>query len=175
MILANMSVAVSIAIIITPILIGVGFLFAYKQWRVAYRQWEATRATRMAQLILELVAQWDGRELKESRHKVKENAERLKQAIEEAHANNSKDLFDLVQVGNFFDTLGVLVTEGFLTRRIAYDILGQPEESYYKIYKPILEDPEYKNNYKYFIQLHEAFKNEEAERSMIPRTLRRRV
>lgn len=163
-----MSLAVNIAVIITPILIAAGFF-------LAYRQWEATRATRMAQLILEVAAKWDSRELKESRQKVKKNAERLKQAIEEAHANNSEDLFDLVEVGNFFDTLGVLVTEGYLTRRIAYDIFGQPEGSYYKMYKPILEDAKYKNSYKYFIQLHEAFKNEEAERSKIPRTPRRTI
>lgn len=91
-----MSLVVNIAVIITPILIGAGFF-------LAYRQWEAMRATRMAQLILELAAKWDSRELKESRQKVKKNAERLKQAIEEAHANNSEDLFDLVEVGNFFD------------------------------------------------------------------------
>lgn len=168
MIVINMSVVVNVAIIITPILIAVGFVFAY-------RQWEATRATRTAEVVIQLSTHWDSRELKKSRQKVKENAERLKQAIEEAHANNSEDLFDLVQVGNFFDTLGVLVTEGFLTRRIAYDLLSGPEESYYKMYKSILEDPKYKNNYKYFIQLHEAFKNEEAERSKIPRTPRRAV
>jgi len=159
---------VDIAVIITPILIGVGFAFAYKQWK-------AVRATRMAQVILELAVQWDSRELKESRYKVKQNAERLKQAIEEAHANNSKDLFDLTQIGNFFDTVGVLVTEGFLTCRIAYDLLGEPEGSYYEMYKSILEDPKYKNSYKYFIQLHEAFKKEEAGRSKMPRAPRRPI
>jgi len=133
-----MSFAVDIAVIIAMILIGVGFGFAYKQW-------EAGRATRMAQVILKLAAQWDSIGLKESRHKIKENAERLKQAIEEAHANNSKDLFDLVQAGNFFDTVGALVAEGFLARRIAYDLLAGPEENYYNMYKSIPEDPKYKN------------------------------
>ena len=163
-----MSVAVNIAIIITPILIGIGFAFAYKQW-------EATRAARMAQLILEIAARWDSKELKESRQKVSENAERLKQAIEEANANNSEDLYDLVEVGNFFDTVGVLIMEGFLSCRIAYDLLGEPEGNYYKVYKPILEDPKYKNNYKYFVQLHEAFRNEEAGRSKVPPAPRLRV
>lgn len=69
----------------------------------------------------------------------------------------------------------MLVTEGYFTRRIAYDIFGQPEGSYYEMYKPILEDAKYKNNYKYFIELHGAFKNEEAERSKIPRTPRHLV
>ena len=163
-----MGIVVSIAIIITPILIVGGFYFAY-------RECQAIRALRIAQVILDLSAQWDGEELKESRQKVKQNAERLKQAIEEAQASSSKELFDLVQVGNFFDTLGVLVIEGFLNCRIAYDIFGAPEESYYNIYKSILDDPNCKNNYKYFIQLNEAFKNEEAERSKIPRTPRRTV
>jgi len=163
-----MNVAANIAMIITPILIGGGFYFAY-------REWQAMRATRMAQVILNLSSQWDGEELKESRQKVKRNANRLKQAIEEAQKNNSEDMFDLVQVGNFFDTLGVLVTEGFLTCRIAYDLFGAPEASYYNMYKPILDDPKYKDNYKYFIQLDEAFKNEEAERSKIPRTPRRAI
>ena len=48
----KMSFAVDIAVIIAMILIGVGFGFAYKQW-------EAGRATRMAQVILKLAAQWD--------------------------------------------------------------------------------------------------------------------
>ena len=170
-----MSVAVSIAIIITPIVIGLGFVFAYKQLRASYRQWETMRAARMAQVILELAAHWDSNGLKESRRKVRENADRLKEAIEEATRNNSEDLYDLVEVGNFFDTVGVLVMEGFVSCRIAYDLFGEPEENYYKTYKSILEDPEYKNSYKYFIQLHDAFKNEEAERSKMPRTPRRSV
>ena len=80
-----MSVAVNIAMIITPILIGGGFYFAYRQWKVAQRQGqaslsqlEATRGARIAQVILELAARWDSKELKESRLKVNENAERLK-------------------------------------------------------------------------------------------------
>jgi len=170
-----MSIVVNIAIIITPIVIGLGFVFAYKQlrassrqWEVASRQWQATRAARMAQVILEIAARWDSKDLKESRQKVNENAERLKEAIEQADANNSKDLYDLVEVGNFFDTLGVLVMEGFLSCRIAYDLLGGPEKNYYKVYKAVLEDPKYKNNYKYFIELDKAFENEEAERSKMP-------
>ena len=160
-----MDIAVKIAIIVTPIFIVVGFIFTY-------RQLVASRAARMAEVIMRLTAQWDSDELKRSRHKVKSNSERLKQGIEEAHRSNSEELFDLVQVGNFFDTVGVLVAEGFLTRRIAYDLLGGPEESYFKIYRDILEDMEYKNALKYFIKLHEAFQNEEAERSKIPKAPR---
>lgn len=163
-----MEIAVDIAIIVTPLLIIVGFIFAY-------RQWNAARAARMAEVILQIAVQWDSKELKKSRNKVKSNAERIKQAIEEAHANNSEELFDLVHVGNFFDTVGVLVTEGFLTRRIAYDLLGVPGESYFKIYKSIIEDSHYKDNFKYFIKLHEAFLNEEAERSKIPKAPRRPI
>lgn len=169
-----MSVAVNIAMIITPILIGGGFYFAYRQWKVAQRQGqaslsqlEATRGARIAQVILELAARWDSKELKESRLKVNENAERLKESIEQADANNSKELFDLVAVGNFFDTVGVLVMEGFLSCGIAYDLLGGPEEYYYNVYKSILEDTKGKKHYKYFIQLHEAFRKEEAGRSKV--------
>lgn len=47
-------IAVNIAVILTPIVIAVGFWFAYKHWRATERQGESARNARMAQIVLSI-------------------------------------------------------------------------------------------------------------------------
>jgi len=156
-----LELAVNIALIATPIIIAFGFIFAY-------RQLKAARADRIAQIILSLASEWDSDKLKRCRAKVKTNSKQLQDAVMSAEKEDNPDLFDLVHVGNFFDTLGMLVAEGFLTRRIAYDLFGHPEGSYFQFFELLMKDrPE---AYKYWVALHRSFEDEKAERSKIPRT-----
>src|SRR4030042_1290439 len=155
-----MDVAVQIATILTPIVIGVGFYFAYVQW-------SSMRRGRMAQLVMSLLEQWSSPQMVKSRHAISMAGSTFKTAFEEASKKNDIVFFgDYVSVMNFFDTLGVLVTEGYLDCAIAFDMLHKAEKYYYSLYESIITaTPELKGNIPYFIKLHELFIQEEGRRS----------
>lgn len=156
-----MGIVSDIAIIATPVIILVGFMFTYKHL-------QASRNTRLAEVILSLTIQWDGTLVEEGRSKVDEcgNESKVKARIEEEAKNpNRTELHKLVRVANFFDSLGALVAEGLVDCRVAYKLFGRPEDHYYNLYRSILEDTAYKDYFKCFIELHEAFTKEEAKLS----------
>ena len=156
-----LSIVVDIALIATPIIIALGFYFAY-------RQWQAMRNTRMAELVLSLGNVWDSPRMAGSRRKVNESGSNWKRDYESADKTNEIEAYgSLIRVLNFFDTVGVLVSEGFLDSAIAYDLLGKAEKTYYRLYEPILRAREYEGYVPYFIKLHELFIKEEAHRSRI--------
>lgn len=151
-----MSVA-NIAAIATPIVILLGFIFAYKQW-ASYRN------ARMAQIILSITERWDSPTMEQSRSKVNTSGSNLKSDIEQADRTNSMDLYPLIMVANFFDALGLMVDEGFLDHKMCYKLFGRAEEHYYGMYREILEDQKYLDYFKYFIKLHQIFRKEAASR-----------
>jgi hypothetical protein len=105
-----------------------------------------------------------------SRCKIAQAGAKLRQHIEAADANNSEDLCRLVMVANFLDSLGLMVMEGLLNCRMCYDLFGRVEEHYYEAYRSILEDPKYKNYFKYFSRLHGAFQTEAGRSKEKPHT-----
>lgn len=150
-----MDIVSDIAIIATPVIILVGFVLTYKHL-------QASRHTRLAQMILSMTAEWDGVLMEESRWKVDECGKKLKSCIEkEAKKPNSKELHKLVRVANFFDSIGLLVMEGLLDVHMAYKLFGRAEDHHHNLYRSILEDPNYKDYFKYFVELNEVFTNEE--------------
>jgi len=164
--IALITFIVNIAWIITPIVIGLGFFYAR-------RQLAATRNARVAEIFLSITKQWDSSEMEESRCMIDQyNSTRLRQRIEEENAKpGSKDLRLLVRVANFFDSLGLLVMEGLIGCSMAYKLFGRAEEHFYEAYRPILEDPRYKDYFRYFIELHQAFTKEKARPSTEPRLI----
>lgn len=158
----DIGIASDIALIATPVIIVVGFIFAY-------RQLKASLNTRLAGFILSMSVHWDGRLMEESRRKVDESGQDLKVRIEEAVNNhNDEELHKLVRVANFFDSLGALVTEGLIDCRVAYKLFGRTEDHYYNCYRPILENTNYKDYFKYFNELDQAFTKEEGKLSKKP-------
>jgi hypothetical protein len=149
--------AVAIAVIMTPVAIGAGFLFAHRQLKSA-------RNARMAQLVVSLHRVWNSREMKQSRNKVNEAGGNLKKQIAEADAQESPELYYLVDVGNFFDQLGTLVMHGYLDKDTAYDLFSRAEEHYYQIYRPVLEDLSYRDFLHCFPHLHSVFEKERTRR-----------
>lgn len=146
-----------IAIIATPIVIGTGFWFTR-------RQLQSGRNARMASIVVALQNSWNSEEMKKSRCQVSELGNGLKAAIVTADNDNSPDLCVLVDVGNFFDHLGVLVMHGLLDKAIAYDFFWRAEEHYYQLYRTVLEDPSYKDYLESFSKLHRVFEKEKARR-----------
>ena len=154
-----MQTAADIALILTPIIIGLGFYLGYGQW-------VSTRKARMAQLITLLAERWDSPEMVESRRRVNECGRRLKEVWEDADKAVEEPAFgSLIRVANFFDVLGVQVVEGFLDVRIAYDLFGKAEKTYYRLYDPLINSPECEEYVKCFRELHDLFVKEEARRS----------
>lgn len=153
--------AVNAAIIATPIIIAVGFYFAYGQW-------QATRKARMAQVVISLMNIWLSPEMAESRRKVNESGSNLKKDYESADKANQIEAYSsLTQVINLFDGLGLLVAEGFLETSVAYDLFGKAEKTYHRIYEPMVTAREYEGYVPYFTKLHELFVKEEACRSKV--------
>lgn len=156
-----LSIIADIALIVTPIVIAVGFYFAYKQWA-------STRNARMAELVVLITCYWNSQEMAESRRAVNECGSNLKKAWEDADKTNEISSYgSLIRVANFFDALGVQVGEGFLDIVIAYDLFGKAEKTYYRLYDPLINAREYEDYVPCFRKLHELFIKEEAHRSHV--------
>lgn len=156
-----LNTATSAALIATPIIIGIGFYFAY-------RQWDTIRKTRTAEVVVSLMDTWDSPQMAESRRKVNESGSNLRRDYEAADkANQIESYAEFIRVANFFDELGVLVAEGLLDRAIAYDVWGKAEKTYYRLYEPMITTKQYEGYAQYFIKLHELLIKEEAQRSTI--------
>lgn len=156
-----LSTIADIALIATPIVVAVGFGFAY-------RQWQAERNTRMAQLITSLMSMWISPEMAESRCKLNKSGSNLKRDYEAADKANQPEAYGMfTRVVNFFDGVGVLLSEGFLDTHIAYDLFGKAEKTYYRLYEPMITTQQYEEYVPYFIKLHQLFIKEEARCSQV--------
>jgi len=155
-----MSTLVQIATIATPIVLATGFYFAW-------RQFDAIRKARMAEIVLMLYERWDSPLLEEARRKLNElgTETRVKEELKKADRDNSPELYPLIRVGNFFDTLGKLVSEGYLDKDTAYELTGTAFETYKQLYSAILRDPDLKDYLKCFKALDEIFTKIKADRS----------
>lgn len=133
----------------------------------AQEQIEALRKTRTAEIILKLIEQWDSKDLQNSRQKLSSlgTKEEVKKKIVEERDGKSEDLYPLIMVSNFFDTLGVMVLNGYLEQQIAYDLFGIAFNTYANLYESVLEDLTYKKYLIYFLKLRDVFKKIEASRS----------
>jgi len=154
-----MDFCVKLANIAMPIVIAIGFYFGW-------RQFDAIRKARMAELILTLYQMWDSPRLEKSRQKINEigKAEKVKDAIIEADKQNSAELFLLVRVSNFFDTVGSLVSEGYLDKEIAYELMGSAFDNYNNLYSVFLKDPNYKDFLRCYQELDKIFRKVKADR-----------
>ena len=159
--------AANVAVIVTPLVIAAGFIFAYAHWKVDEKQNRAIINTRLTETVLRLFELWESPEMRKGRARVNVDAKQLKIAIEEADKQNSDILFDLVVVANYFDSLGVLVIEGCMSCSIAYDFWKEPVYHYHNVYKTVLDDPKHSSKFSYFIERHRAFKEEEEKRHSI--------
>ena len=156
-----LNTAASWALIATPVIIGIGLYFAY-------RECQSMRNARTAQVIVSLMNIWDSTEMAESRQKVTESGKNLQKDYEAADKINGIEVFtSFTRVANFFDGLGALVTEGLLDCYVAYDIWGKAEKYYYGIYEPMITSEQYQGYVQYFSKLHALFIQEEARRSKV--------
>ncbi|MBA7673793.1 hypothetical protein ES703_81997 [subsurface metagenome] len=151
-------IAKDVALIITPIVIGLGFFFAH-------RQLVSNRNTRMAEIVLAITTRWDSAEMHASRSKLNQMGSKLWETLKAADTENTEDFYILLRVADFFDAIGLLVMEGFLSRKMAYDLFGAAEEHYYNLYRPTIDEHRFKSSFISFQRLHETFKKEAARRS----------
>lgn len=157
--LTGWQIAVNLALIVSPIVIAVGFGFAWLQLA-------SMRKARMAELVMLLFAQWSSPQMVKARQSVCISGSDLQADFEVADKNNDEKFFsDYTAVSNFFDTLGVLVYERYLDCAIAFDTFGKAEKFYHGLYESIITAAGFKGNLSYFIRLHELFIQEEECRS----------
>ena len=143
-----------IGMIVTPLLLGGAI------WLAVY-QWKSGRNTRIAQIMLSITERWDSKEMEESRYTIfQHKPKELRNAINEADENNSQELYKLIRVANFFDTVGLMVVEGLLHCETTYRLFGEAEANAYKYYAPILSDPKQAKFFRYFNELHKEFQDE---------------
>ena len=156
-----LDIIVNYAVIATSIVIGIGFYFAYKQWQTA-------RNTRIAQVIISLMNQWDSPQMAKSRQMVNKSGSNLQKDYEKADEINAIEVYtSFTRVADFFDELGVLVSRGYLDVAIAFDDWGKAEKTYYRLYEPMLSQKKYEGYAVCFLKLHELFLKEEARRSKV--------
>jgi hypothetical protein len=153
---ATWQIAGSISAIITPVILLVGAI-------IAYIQWSSMRNSRMAQLVDSLGAQWNSEEMTKARQAVNDSGRKLKADMEKADTDNNLKLYtDYSRVANFFDELGILVSEGFIKCSIVWLVWGKAEQHYYKLYEGIINSEENKGYYPSFIKLNKLITKEEA-------------
>jgi hypothetical protein len=149
-----------VATVATPVILAAGFYFAW-------RQFDAIRKARMAQLTWSLYERWNSPLLERARRKLREigNPNTVKEKLLEAEKAGSPEISCLVRVANFFDTVGALVLKGYLDKDIAYELAATPFDTYKGLYSTILRDPDLKDFLKCFVALDEIFTKIKATRS----------
>lgn len=121
------------------------------------------RNTRTAQLIISLAGRWDSTEMAQARQAVNLSGRNLKTDFDNADKQNDiKAYTDYIRVANFFDELGLLVSQGFIKCSIAWEVWGKTEKNYYRFYDSIINSQENKDYFSNFIELNKLFTNQEA-------------
>jgi len=153
---------VDLAEIATPIVIAIGFFFAY-------RHWKTLQAARMAQIILSISERWDSEEIMRGRRLTYDYERNLTAKLKELGDANSHEWYELTSVPNFFDTLGSIVMEGLLSRSMAYKLFGETALNYFRLYQPSMQEPGQELYWQYFISLITVL-NEEKPKHAPPAT-----
>lgn len=162
---------VSYAQIVTPIVLLLGFGFAYyqllemrKQIHETQRMTESARRARMAQVIDSLSEFWESEVLRRGRKLASDHPKVLKDHFLKIDQENSDEYYYIAAVANFMDTLGVVVKEGFLDCSIAFDIFHRAEDHYFQLFRDYLQDQAHKDELEYWHRLHRLFQTEGARR-----------
>lgn len=146
--------------IAVPIVMGFGFYIAWKQL-------DAIKRARTAETILSLYTRWDSERMENSRKALMglNDSVAIKNKIKQTHRSGSDELYPLIRVANFFDTVGSVVYRGYLDKYVAYDLMGDAFDKFSQLYSGILLDPEYKNFFRCFQDLDDIFKKVKGERA----------
>ncbi|MCH7811059.1 MAG: hypothetical protein IH958_00320 [Chloroflexi bacterium] len=115
-----------------------------------------TRRTREAQLMMELTNRWDNDDLLEARRLAalyESNPESLTKVMQ----TDREERYQLERVPNFFEDLGVLVSEKSLAPRLVAKLMAGSVERYWALYSPYIveQQDERKSEYRWFRDLQE--------------------
>lgn len=103
-------------------------------------QLSSMETARKAQLLTDLSRRWDEELLVESRQAANRYAggEELASALERHDQQNTKDYYVLVRLPNFFEDLGILVSEGAISPKLVAKSLRSPAKGYWALYQPYI-------------------------------------
>ncbi len=107
----------------------------------ARHQLHSLERTREAQLLSDLSRRWDEELLGESRQAVEKykDGTKLKQALKELKENNNKQYYVLLRLPDFYEDLGLLVTNKCLSPQLAKDMFGTVIKYHYARYKSTIQ------------------------------------
>jgi len=105
---------------------------------LGWRQLGSMETARKAQLLTDLSRRWDEELLVESRQAASDYAggEELASALERHDQENTRDYYVLGRLPNFFEDLGILVSEGAISPQMVAKSLGSSAKSYWRLYQP---------------------------------------
>ncbi len=108
---------------------------------IAKREINCIDRTREAELLVDLSRRWNEEQLTESRKAARnyKSGTELKEAIQKLRGNNDKEYYELVRLPDFFEALGVLVSNSCLSKQLTKDLFGTVIKYYYPLYGPTIQ------------------------------------
>jgi hypothetical protein len=154
-----MNLGIFIASIATPFILVAATIVAVFELR-------AIRKERMGEIVLRLIDKWDTEELTEAKNQARSiGTKAITKIFGSEKAEQDPAFFILARVANYFDGLGVLIDDGYLDRKTAYDLLGEAESDYFTLFEEVLGLSAFKDRLHYWPILHEHFIHEKAKRT----------
>lgn len=119
---------------------------------------QSEEKSRHSELLMTITQQWETDALVRARQAIAEHEGDLAEKIEEFLENKNERYFDLIRVGNFFESIGLLVKQGYLSLTDATLLFGTVVKAYYKIYRPYIyanrdKQPDLYDNFEYLASL----------------------
>lgn len=122
-------------------MIFIGLIIAYLQL------WPKRRATRREEdikrhtdFLMRLSETWDSEPFRQARKIINEHAENLLDVMNKFASENQDEFYLMLRVPNFFETLGMLVRRGELSRETVLDLFESPLHRYYRLFLPFIKE-----------------------------------
>ena len=117
------------------------------------------KSAREAQLLSDLSRRWSEELLQESREAAEKykDGNQLRQAVENLKEKADKESYILLRLPDFFEDLGLLVSRGCFSTKVAHDLFGTAIKYHYNRYEPVIrylrEKHKDKTIYQFFADL----------------------
>jgi hypothetical protein len=131
----------ALAAIATAVFVGLAFFAARGQLNLAKRARDDAERDRHAQLTTELSRRWDEDELLRAREaEAAYDSVSLKAAMDEFYSENDSRYYLLLRVPNYFEDVGVMVTQGTIPLKVVEESLGSLITHHWQFWRLWIED-----------------------------------
>ena len=88
-----------------------------------------------SEILMRITQMWDSEEFIKARRAVGKHEDNLQEIIEKCEKENQEEYFLITKVGNYFESIGVLLDRKYLRKNLMIDLLGDSAKYYYKLYE----------------------------------------